>query len=107
VAKKLGRSWIGLEREDVYIKGAQKRIDAVEPMAEEDLAIEGKREQMRIPFGWLLEHGYLQPGEVLTDPKGKLRAKIHVDGNLVIQNSKHVGNHRGSIHKVGAAVQNA
>lgn len=106
VAKKLGRHWIGLEREDNYIKAAQKRIEAVEPCAEEDLAIEGKREQMRIPFGWLLEHGYIQPGETLTDAKGHLRAKVHVDGNLVIQN-KTVGNHRGSIHKVGAAVQNA
>ncbi len=106
VAKKLGRHWIGLEREDQYIKAAKARIDAVQPMAGEDLVIEGKREQMRIPFGWLLEHGYLQPGEVLTDAKGATRAKVHVDGNLIVQN-KHVGNHRGSIHKVGAAVQNA
>ncbi len=107
VAKKLGRRWIGLEREDAYIKGAQKRIDAVEAVAEEDMVMESKREQMRIPFGWLLEHGYIQPGEVLTDAKGTLRAKVNVDGNLTLQNNKTTGNHRGSIHKVGAAVQNA
>ena len=32
VAKKLGRHWIGIEREAKYIKVAQKRIDAVDAL---------------------------------------------------------------------------
>lgn len=107
VAKKLGRNWIGIEREDAYIKGAQKRIDAVEPCAEEDIRLENKREQMRIPFGWLLEHGYLKPGARLTNPKGNLSAKVHADGSVIVAGKGPAGNHRGSIHKVGAAIQNA
>jgi modification methylase len=106
VAKKLGRQWIGIEREDAYIKAAQKRIDAAALPDEETVSIDNKREQMRIPFGWLLEHGYLKAGTELQDAKGHLSAKIHADGNVIVTN-KHVGNHRGSIHKVGAAVQNA
>lgn len=106
VAKKLGRQWIGIEREDSYIKAAQKRIDAITPCEDEMIALENKREQMRIPFGWLLEHGYLEPGAELIDAKGNLSAKIHADGNVIVTN-KHTGTHRGSIHKVGAAVQKA
>jgi modification methylase len=106
VAKKLGRQWIGIEREKSYIKAAQKRIEETVPCSEDMVMLENKREQMRIPFGWLLEHGYLEPGAELVDAKGNLSAKIHADGNVMVSN-KHVGNHRGSIHKVGAAVQNA
>ena len=101
VAKKLGRQWIGIERENEYIKYAQKRIDAVEICDEDTVTLANKREEMRIPFGWLLEHGYLKPGAELTDAKGRMAAKVHADGNVI------VGNHRGSIHKVGALVQNA
>ncbi len=101
VAKKLGRQWIGIEREDDYIKHAQRRIDNTEICDESTVTLANKREEMRIPFGWLLEHGYLKPGTELTDAKGRLAAKVHADGNVI------TGNHRGSIHKVGALVQNA
>lgn len=103
VAKKMGRNFIGIDREDDYIEVAQKRIDAIEPYDEESIAIVSKREQMRIPFGWLLEHGYLKPGTELQDSKGRNKVKIHADGNI----KTYEGTHRGSIHKVGAAVQNA
>jgi modification methylase len=101
VARKLGRQWIGIERESEYIKYAQKRIDAAEVCAEDTVTLANKREEMRIPFGWLIEHGYLKPGAELTDAKGRMAARVHADGNVVM------GNHRGSIHKVGALVQNA
>ena len=101
VAKKLGRQWIGIEREEEYIKYANKRISAAEACAEDTITLANKREEMRIPFGWLLEHGYLKPGMELTDAKGRNMAKVHADGNIIM------GNHRGSIHKIGATVQNA
>ncbi len=37
VAKKLGRNWIGIERDKKYIRVAQKRIDAVKPADETSL----------------------------------------------------------------------
>lgn len=103
VAKKLGRHYIGIERENDYIKVATKRLKNVKPCAEDTLSVMSKREQMRIPFGWLLEHGYLEAGAELVDAKGNHTAKVSVDGSLCTT----TGNHRGSIHKVGAAIQNA
>ena len=61
VAKKLGRNWIGIERDKKYIKVAQKRIDAVQMADEESLHVE-KRKQARVPFGALLENGLLKSG---------------------------------------------
>jgi modification methylase len=103
VAKKLGRAYIGIEREADYIKAAQKRLAATKAFDTDSIEIISRREQMRIPFGWLLEHGYLEPGAELQDPKGQNKVRINADGNVVT----YKGNHRGSIHKVGAAVQNA
>ncbi|MEM9469744.1 MAG: site-specific DNA-methyltransferase [Pseudomonadota bacterium] len=104
VAKKLGRDFIGIEREDEYIKVANKRLKSIQPCSEDTISTYSKREQMRIPFGWLLEHGYLKPGSELIDSKGR-RAQIHADGSLIAQTSE--GQHRGSIHKIGATLQNA
>lgn len=101
VAKRLGRDFIGIEREEEYAALAQKRIDAVTPAEDEDLMIMSKKQEMRIPFGWLLEHGLLEPGAVLECPKGQVKAKVRADGSVL------TGTHKGSIHKVGAAVQNA
>jgi len=103
VAKKLGRDYIGIEREKDYIKVATKRLKAIEPCAEETLIAPQKREQVRIPFGWLIEHGLLKPGMELQDTKGHNKVKINADAAITTTE----GNHRGSIHKVGAAVQNA
>lgn len=101
VAKKLGRNFIGLEREQEYADLARKRIDAIQPIEADALAIMSKKEEIRIPFGWLLEHGLLQAGAELQCSKGIVKAKVRADGSLL------TGSHKGSIHKVGAAVQNA
>ena len=74
VAKKLGRNWIGIERDKKYIKVAQKRIDAVTEADEAALHVQ-KRKQMRVPFGALLENGLLKPGQTLYFAKDGMRAK--------------------------------
>lgn len=104
VAKKLRRRWIGLEREQEYARLASERIATVEPAAEPDLLeVTSKRAQPRVPFGQLVERGMLKPGTMLFDPRRRYNAKIRADGTLIAQN--HLGQHAGSIHKVGAAVQ--
>ena len=60
-----------------------------------------KREEKRIPFGWLVERGLLPAGSVLTSPNRQWTAKVRADGTLI------TAEHRGSIHQVGAAVQGA
>ncbi len=100
VAKKLGRHFVGCEREDSYIKAASERIDRVTPANDDFLAMtQGKRALPRVPFGNLLETGLLTPGAELTDARGRFKATVRADGSLIC------GEHSGSIHKVGALVQ--
>ncbi|HRK98789.1 MAG TPA: site-specific DNA-methyltransferase [Alphaproteobacteria bacterium] len=106
VAKKLGRKFIGIDREDSYIKLAKKRIAAAEPLSEEALhGMTAKREEPRVPFGWLIERGLIQPGATLTDSKNKIEAKVASDGSVVTNDG--TNQYKGSIHKVGAAIQSA
>ncbi len=106
VAKKMGRHFIGLEREDSYIKAAEERLAAIEfGTNDEVLSTPAKREQKRIPFGSIVENGMLPPGSDLVCPKGLYEAKVAADGNIIVKTKS--GRFRGSIHKVGAAIQNA
>lgn len=101
VAKKLGRNWIGIERDKKYIKVAQKRIEAVPGADSEAIHVE-KRKQARVPFGALLENGLLRPGQTLYFAKNGTRAKILSNGHL------RCGEITGSIHGVAKALmQNA
>ncbi len=103
VAKKLGRDFIGIEREKDYIAHAKERIDAIKTGDESMLKPIEKREEPRVPFGQVIEQGLLQPGAVLFDHSRRYSARVRADGNLVARN--HTGDHKGSIHKVGAALQ--
>ena len=66
VAKKLGRNFIGLEREDIYINAAKKRIKKIDLPDEQFLSTTvSKKTQKRVPFGSLVENGLIKPGAVL------------------------------------------
>jgi len=100
VARKLGRHFIGIEREDTYIAAALKRIAAIRPGVFEALqSVTPKRKETRIPFGSLIEQGLIEPGAQLFDLTKRYFAMVRADGSLVS------GSHQGSIHKVGALVQ--
>ncbi|MEK9899349.1 MAG: site-specific DNA-methyltransferase [Rhodospirillaceae bacterium] len=102
VAKQLGRDFIGIERDPDYIAVAEKRLAQTRRIPETDLLeTPSKREQPRIPFGWLVERGLLRPGEKLYAPKRRHAAKVRADGTIVAAET------RGSIHKIGAEVQGA
>jgi modification methylase len=58
VARRLGRHFVGVEREQVYIDAAQERIASVRPMDDADLAMmTGKRAEPRIAFVSLHRRG--------------------------------------------------
>ncbi len=101
VARRLGRRWLGIERDPEYAALAKARIAAVTPAANEFVAIESKRDEPRVPFGTLVERGLLRPGDVLFDARRRWTAKVRADGTLVSAET------RGSIHKVAAEVQGA
>ena len=101
-AKRLGRRFIGIEREPDYVALARDRIAKVIPIAPADLDVMGsKKSEPRIPFGQIVEAGLLRPGDTLYCSKGKNSARVRADGSLVL------GDLAGSIHKVGAMVQSA
>lgn len=102
VAKKLGRKYIGLERDPEYAKLAEKRLSRTQRVCEEEfLRTPTKKDLPRVPFGRLLESGLLQPGQVLTDNRKRHAARVRADGTLITDGF------RGSIHQVGAYVQKA
>ncbi len=104
VAQKLQRRWIGIEREASYVELAQARLAAVplSTASEEVYQSPNRRAQPRLPFGALLEHGLLQPGQKLYfGAKSRFKATILSDGRL-----KHKGE-VGSIHALGRQLLNA
>ncbi len=100
VAKRLGRRFIGIERDPDYAKAAQERIAKVEVLGDRALEItRSKRNEPRVPFGTIIELGMLRPGVALFDERRKVRAEVRADGTLA------AAGRQGSIHRMGAEVQ--
>jgi modification methylase len=100
VARRLRRSYIGIERDPAYAAAARKRIAAVQPLAEEAVAVAPtRRSEPRVAFASLVEAGLVRPGERLTDARRRHSALIRADGSIA------AGPAVGSIHKIGALVQ--
>jgi modification methylase len=100
VAKRLGRRFIGIEREFAYAKAGEKRIAAVERLPEASLAhFTTAREAPRVAFSALIERGLVTPGARLTDAKRRHKALVRADGAIAF------GDVVGSIHRIGALAQ--
>ncbi|HSU07346.1 MAG TPA: site-specific DNA-methyltransferase [Acetobacteraceae bacterium] len=102
VAKRLHRHFIGIERHPAYVEAAWARIRHTRPAPGDGVATTpSKREAPRVPFGSLVERGVVSPGTRLMDRQRRVVATVAPDGTIVS------GDARGSIHQVGAMVQNA
>jgi modification methylase len=102
VARRLGRKWIGIEREPSYVKVAKERIASTLPLDESAMTVMTEsRSAPRVAFGVLVESGLVPAGASLTDSKRRWSASVRADGSIAC------GAHSGSIHKVGAALQDA
>ena len=102
VARRLGRRWIGIERESEYVKVARERIDSTLPLDESAMrTVLDRRDQPRVAFGLLVESGVVPAGTSLIDAKRRWTATVRADGSIACEP------HAGSIHKVGAALQHA
>lgn len=102
VAKKLGRHWLGIERDENYIRVAQERIATVQPALLDALYLPNPRRQKRIPFGRLLEADLLQPGQTLWLARDEsISASILANGHL------RCGELTGSIHTVAKILTGA
>lgn len=102
VAKRLNRHFIGIERHPAYVEAAWARLAQTKPLENEAMGITpSRREVPRIAFGSLVEAGALAAGTVLYDKQRRVSAVVGPDGSVS------AGDLRGSIHKVGAELQNA
>ena len=102
VAKRLGRDWIGCERESIYREAALERIELALPLDESALTtMQSHTAPPKVAFGTLIETGWITAGTVLTDKKRRIKALVRADGSLVAEAET------GSIHGLGAKVQGA
>jgi len=102
VAKRLGRQWIGCEREGGYREAALERIEMALPLDESAITtMQSPKAAPKVAFGTLVETGWIAPGSVVSDKKSRLQAVVRADGSLVS------GNDSGSIHGLGAKLQGA
>jgi modification methylase len=101
IAKRLRRHYIGIERHPAYVEAALGRLRRERPAPLDGVATaHHRRDAPRIPFGSLVERGLIKPGTALHDRQRRVRAIVGADGTVL------AGETRGSIHQVGAAVQN-
>lgn len=102
VAKRLGREWIGCERESAYREAALERIELALPLDESALTtMQSPKAAPKVAFGTLVETGWIAAGAQVFDKKRKLVATVRADGSLV------AGADNGSIHGLGAKLQGA
>jgi modification methylase len=100
VAKRLGRRYIGFERDRTYAAAAEARIAAIEPLPEATLApFMTARDAPRVAFSELIERGMISPGTKLVDSKKRHGALVRADGAIML------GDKVGSIHRIGAVAQ--
>ena len=102
VAKRLGREWIGCEREPLYRDVAKERIELALPLDESAIAtMQSPKSAPKVAFGTLVETGWITPGTIISDKKRRIKATVLTDGSLTS------GTEKGSIHSLGAKLQGA
>src|ERR1700674_137416 len=100
VASRLGRRFIGIERDGAYRAAALARIAGVAPLPAASLAaFQTARGAPRVAFSALIERGMIAPGAGLFDARRRHKALVRADGAIAL------GDAVGSIHRIGALAQ--
>lgn len=98
VAKRLGRRYIAFDKEAFYIKVANDRLDKITPIENSLLEYKIEKRKPKVPFGNLIERGYVKIGENLYSKDGKFFAQVQADSSLSFNGTV------GSIHKISAKI---
>ena len=98
VAKKLGRNFIGVEKEAAYIKIANQRIKKTQALDKKLLTYYVEIKKPKVPFGNLIENKWIAIGDHLFCKNRKHKAKILADATLKWRGKV------GSIHKISAEI---
>ena len=100
VAKRLGRHYVGIEREELYIQAATKRIKDVQLELTDFTDNQLEVKPPRFSIKRLIELGYLTVGQKLYSKDRKHEAVICIDGDVQNEDAK------TSIHKMSALFLN-
>jgi site-specific DNA-methyltransferase (adenine-specific)/modification methylase len=98
VAKRLGRKYIGFERESFYVEVANQRLEKIKPLDKQLLEYRIEKRKPKVPFGCLIEKGYVKIGENLYSKDEKYFAQVQADASLLFKENV------GSIHKISAMI---
>lgn len=100
VAKRLGRQYIAFDREEFYVQVAKDRLEKIKPIDEQLLEYKIETKPPKVPFGSLVETGFIRIGEDLFSKDGKVSAQVQADATI------RTNDIIGSIHKVSATLLN-
>ena len=99
VARRLGRRFIGIEREAAYVELARARLAQVLPTAADGEVLDvrdRRRREPRLSVGMLIECGLLTTGQQLFfRGDRRIGARLKADGHLLLPGFE------GSIHQAG------
>jgi DNA modification methylase len=101
IAKKLGRNYIGIEKDSKYIKIANERIEKVKKVDLKSLEYPVEIKKPKVPFGNLISSNFIKIGENLFSKDKKYYAEVLADGSL-----RQTKEPAGSIHKISANILN-
>ncbi len=100
VAKRLQRNFIGIEKEKFYIEIANKRIEKIIPLETELLNYKLEIKPPKVPFGNLIEKGFIKIGENIFSKNKQNIAVVNANASISLNGFV------GSIHKVSANILN-
>ncbi len=99
VAKKLGRHYIGIDKQKAYIEYAQKRLKSTQYGDKSYLNPTIKQLPHKIAFGDLVAQNVILPGTALYDAAGENKVIVCADGSLKR------GKDQASIHQMAARIK--
>ena len=102
VARKLHRHFIGIETNPDYVRIARKRVNGILQLEFDPpvFVTPDPRHLKRVPFGMLVENGYLKPGQILfLGATGDVQATVLADGAIACKGQ------RGSIHEIARNIR--
>jgi modification methylase len=101
VAARLGRRYVGIERDESYVAISRDRINSVIPylFPEPMKQMHDRRSRPKVPFGLLVTEGLIQVGSEIFGGKNSVMATVLPGGKI------RTAELEGSIHKVGALIE--
>ena len=103
VAKRVGRAWLGIEKEPSYVELARRRIASISEEAAQIEALpvaDQRRTARRVPFEQVVTAGLLRPGQrLLFEGDRRRAARVRADGRLTCRGET------GSIHQMARLLQ--